>query len=59
MVYPPQRKAGLNKVIFTGDDFGLAVPVNEAIVEAHRKGSRYNREPYGWRGALPGCGGAS
>jgi len=29
----------LNRVIFTGDDFGLAVPVNEAIVEAHRKGA--------------------
>ena len=28
----------LKKIIFTGDDFGLAVPVNEAIVEAHRKG---------------------
>jgi len=28
----------LNKIIVTGDDFGLAVPVNEAIVEAHRKG---------------------
>jgi hopanoid biosynthesis associated protein HpnK len=28
----------LRKVIFTGDDFGLAEPVNEAIVEAHRKG---------------------
>ena len=29
----------MNRVIFTGDDFGLAVPVNEAIVEAHRKGA--------------------
>jgi len=34
----PLRKAGLNKVIITGDDFGLAIPVNEAIVEAHRNG---------------------
>jgi chitin disaccharide deacetylase len=29
---------GLNTVIVTGDDFGLALPVNEAVVEAHRKG---------------------
>jgi hopanoid biosynthesis associated protein HpnK len=28
----------LKKIIVTGDDFGLALPVNEAIVEAHRKG---------------------
>jgi chitin disaccharide deacetylase len=28
----------LKKIIITGDDFGLALPVNEAIVEAHRKG---------------------
>lgn len=28
----------MNAVIFTGDDFGLAAPVNEAIVEAHRRG---------------------
>jgi hopanoid biosynthesis associated protein HpnK len=28
----------LKQVIITGDDFGLAVPVNEAIVEAHRRG---------------------
>jgi hopanoid biosynthesis associated protein HpnK len=28
----------LNKIIFTGDDFGLALPVNEAIVEAHSHG---------------------
>jgi hopanoid biosynthesis associated protein HpnK len=28
----------LKKVIVTGDDFGLALPVNEAIVEAHLKG---------------------
>jgi chitin disaccharide deacetylase len=33
-----QRKAGLKKIIVTGDDFGLAEPVNEAIVEAHRTG---------------------
>jgi hopanoid biosynthesis associated protein HpnK len=31
-------KSALKKIIFTGDDFGLAVPVNEAIVEAHRQG---------------------
>jgi len=28
----------VRRVIFNGDDFGLAVPVNEAIVEAHRTG---------------------
>ena len=28
----------MRKLILTGDDFGLAVPVNEAIVEAHRQG---------------------
>jgi hopanoid biosynthesis associated protein HpnK len=28
----------MKKVIVTGDDFGLAVPVNEAIAEAHEKG---------------------
>ena len=28
----------MKSVIVTGDDFGLAVPVNEAIVEAHRGG---------------------
>jgi chitin disaccharide deacetylase len=28
----------LKRVIFTGDDFGLALPVNEAIIEAHRNG---------------------
>jgi hopanoid biosynthesis associated protein HpnK len=28
----------LKKLIITGDDFGLALPVNEAIVEAHQKG---------------------
>jgi chitin disaccharide deacetylase len=29
----------LKAVIITGDDFGLAVPVNEAIVEAHSHGA--------------------
>jgi hopanoid biosynthesis associated protein HpnK len=28
----------MRKLIITGDDFGLAVPVNEAIEEAHRRG---------------------
>src|SRR5256712_11492748 len=28
----------MRKIIVTGDDFGLAVPVNEAIEEAHRRG---------------------
>jgi hopanoid biosynthesis associated protein HpnK len=28
----------VRRVIINGDDFGLAVPVNEAIVEAHRRG---------------------
>ncbi len=28
----------MKKLIVTGDDFGLAEPVNEAIVEAHRSG---------------------
>jgi chitin disaccharide deacetylase len=28
----------MKRVILTGDDFGLAVPINEAIVEAHRRG---------------------
>jgi hopanoid biosynthesis associated protein HpnK len=28
----------LKRLIVTGDDFGLAVPVNEAIEEAHREG---------------------
>jgi chitin disaccharide deacetylase len=37
-LYFPPRKAGLKKIIITGDDFGLALPVNEAIVEAHRTG---------------------
>jgi hopanoid biosynthesis associated protein HpnK len=31
-------KGALKKLIITGDDFGLALPVNEAIVEAHQKG---------------------
>jgi hopanoid biosynthesis associated protein HpnK len=31
-------KGALKKIIITGDDFGLALPVNEAIVEAHQKG---------------------
>ena len=28
----------MKRLIVTGDDFGLAIPVNEAIEEAHRKG---------------------
>ncbi len=28
----------MKKIIITGDDFGLALPINEAIVEAHQKG---------------------
>jgi len=32
------RKAALKSIIITGDDFGLAPPVNEAIVEAHSRG---------------------
>jgi hopanoid biosynthesis associated protein HpnK len=28
----------MKRVIINGDDFGLAVPVNDAIVEAHRRG---------------------
>lgn len=28
----------MKKVIITGDDFGLALPVNEAIIQAHRRG---------------------
>lgn len=28
----------MNKIIITGDDFGLALPVNEAIIGAHRRG---------------------
>jgi chitin disaccharide deacetylase len=31
-------KRPAKRIIITGDDFGLALPVNEAIVEAHRKG---------------------
>ena len=35
----PDRANGIaKKIIITGDDFGLAGPVNEAIVEAHRTG---------------------
>jgi hopanoid biosynthesis associated protein HpnK len=34
----PPRKVRLKKIIFTGDDFGLALPVNEAIAEAHLRG---------------------
>ncbi|MEJ2110878.1 MAG: hopanoid biosynthesis-associated protein HpnK [Acidobacteriota bacterium] len=29
----------MKSIILTGDDFGLAVPVNEAIIEAHRNGA--------------------
>ncbi len=32
------RKAGVKRIIITGDDFGLAQAVNEAIVEAHLRG---------------------
>lgn len=32
------QQASLKRIIVTGDDFGLALPVNEAIVEASRKG---------------------
>jgi hopanoid biosynthesis associated protein HpnK len=28
----------LKRIIVTGDDFGLALPVNEAVIEAHQKG---------------------
>ncbi len=31
-------KDALKKIIITGDDFGLALPINEAIIEAHQKG---------------------
>ena len=34
----PQRQPRTRRVIFTGDDFGLAVPVNEGIERAHRDG---------------------
>ncbi len=29
----------MKKLIITGDDFGIAEPVNEAIIEAHRRGA--------------------
>jgi hopanoid biosynthesis associated protein HpnK len=32
-------KGALKKVIITGDDFGLALPVNEAIIAAHERGA--------------------
>jgi chitin disaccharide deacetylase len=35
----PQNHAGQKRVIITGDDFGLALPVNEAIVTAHQSGA--------------------
>jgi chitin disaccharide deacetylase len=35
---PSGAKRAAKRIIITGDDFGLAIPVNEAIVEAHRKG---------------------
>ena len=28
----------MKRLIVTADDFGLAVPVNEAVEEAHRRG---------------------
>jgi chitin disaccharide deacetylase len=31
-------KSPAKRIIVTGDDFGLALPVNEAIVDAHRNG---------------------
>lgn len=31
-------RGALKKLIVTGDDFGLALPVNEAITEAHKRG---------------------
>jgi hopanoid biosynthesis associated protein HpnK len=31
-------KGALKRIIVTGDDFGLALPVNEAIVAAHQQG---------------------
>ena len=33
-----QAEGNLKKVIVTGDDFGLAMPVNEAIIRAHAEG---------------------
>jgi chitin disaccharide deacetylase len=35
---PGGAKSPAKKIIVTGDDFGLALPVNEAIVDAHRIG---------------------
>jgi chitin disaccharide deacetylase len=31
-------KDSFKKIIITGDDFGLALPVNEAIIQAHQEG---------------------
>ncbi len=31
-------KGALKRLIITGDDFGLALPINEAIIEAHQTG---------------------
>lgn len=39
MNHPSSAKSCQKRVIFTGDDFGLALPVNQAIVEAHRGGA--------------------
>lgn len=38
--FPPHRGADRvgKSIIITGDDFGLAVPVNEAVEEAHQRG---------------------
>ena len=33
-----KTKESEKRIIFTGDDFGIALPVNEAIVDAHRSG---------------------
>lgn len=35
----PRALNTLNAIIITADDFGLALPVNEAVVEAHQKGT--------------------
>lgn len=35
---PSTRAEGARRVIVTADDFGLAVPVNEAVERAHREG---------------------
>ena len=35
---PSGTRGAAKNIIITGDDFGLALPVNEAIVEAHRTG---------------------